>query len=63
MSEILNFLFDNLLRVFGHLPEKLRHFVFPKRFLCFMVRARIRVRIRIGFRARVQVRIGGNMFK
>jgi len=33
------------------LPEKLRHFVFPKRFLCFWVRVKVRVRVR----ARVEV--------
>jgi len=44
--------------VFGHLPE-LRHFVFPKIFLCFRVMIRIRVRVRIRFR----VRVCGDTFK
>jgi len=35
----------------GHLPEKWRHFVFPKMFLCF----RVSVKIRAKFRVRVLV--------
>jgi len=42
-----------------HLPEIWRHFVFPKRFLCFRVRIRVRVKVRV----EVRVRVSRNTFK
>jgi len=42
----LQILYRTVFIVSGHLPEKWRYFVFPKRFLCFRLWVRVEVRVR-----------------